>query len=138
MDNEKSAALHVVAAWQEAVNEQDSARLVALSAPEIEVAGPRGSGFGHQLLKEWLGRAGLRLTTLRTFARGDVVVLEQQAEWRASGTGEVTGNTILAAAFRVDAQLRVARFARYDTLGEALEAAGLDETDEIHQGERRG
>ena len=124
--------LSIVEAWQDAVNARDSARLLDLSASEIEVVGPRGSGFGHQVLQEWLGRAGLTLTTLRAFARGDLIVLEQKAIWGAADTGDSTGDTILASTFHVDSQGRVARFVRYGTLGEALAAAGLDATDEAN------
>jgi Domain of unknown function (DUF4440) len=127
-----SAPLSVVEAWQEAANRQDAARLLELSAPNIEVVGPRGSGFGRQLLLEWLGRAGLSLTTLRAFVRHDAVVLEQQAVWHAVDTGEVTGEMVLASAFRVDSQNQVARVARCDTLGEALATTGLDVADEVN------
>ena len=58
-------SLRVAHAWQDAANAQDIPRLLELSAPDIEIIGPRGSGFGHQLLKEWLARAGLTLTTQR-------------------------------------------------------------------------
>jgi len=51
----------IVQAWQEAANAQDADRLVEVSDPHIEVVGPRGSGFGHQLLRDWIARAGLTL-----------------------------------------------------------------------------
>ena len=119
----------IVQAWQEAANAQDSEHLLALSDPTIEIAGPRGSGFGHQLLQDWIARAGLTLKTIRVFAQADTVVVEQQGAWRALDTGEVTGEKTLASVFQVDKQ-RVVKFARYDSLAAALEAAGLDETKE--------
>lgn len=130
MDSQPSTSLRVVRAWQEAANQRDVERLLELSAPDIEVVGPRGSGFGRQLLKEWLGRAGLTLTTLHEFVRGETVVLEQRGVWHDLDTGAVTGDKTLASAFRVNDQQQIARFARYDQLGEALEATGLDHTDE--------
>jgi hypothetical protein len=132
MEKKTPASLRIVEAWQEAVNTRDSARLLDLSDPEIEVVGPRGSGFGRQVLQEWLDRAGLTLTTLRAFARGDQVVLEQKGLWRAVDTGDVTGDKRLASAFRVNDQHQIARFVRYDELGQAFEATGLDPMDEIH------
>jgi hypothetical protein len=132
MEKKTPASLSIVEAWQEAVNTRDTARLLDLSAPDIEVVGPRGSGFGRQVLQEWLGRAGLALTTLRAFARGDQVVLEQQGVWHAVDTGAVTGDKIVASAFRVNDQHQIARFVRYDELGDAFEATGLDPMDEIH------
>lgn len=126
-----SDALHVVSAWQEASNAQDVDRLLALSDSNIELVGPRGSGFGHQLLREWLGRAGLMLTTQRAFARASGVVLEQHGIWHAPETGQVIGEKTLASTFVVSDRGQVTRFARYDSLQEALDAAGLDLADEV-------
>lgn len=119
----------LVQSWQAAANAQDADRLQALSDPNVEIVGPRGSGFGHQLLRDWLGRAGLTLTTRRVFARGDIVVLAQHGVWRSSETGEVVGERDLASRFRV-ADGRIAQFARCDRLDEALAAAGLQLSDE--------
>lgn len=131
VDQTTPAPLAIVQAWQDAANTQDTARMQALSAPDIEVVGPRGSGFGRQLLAEWLGRAGLTLTPLRAFLRDNVVVVEQRGVWRDIDRGRVTGDKVLASAFQVDDQGQVSRFARFDTLREALDAAGLTERDEV-------
>jgi limonene-1,2-epoxide hydrolase len=122
----------VVSAWVAAANTQDVDGLLALSDPHIEVAGPRGAGAGHELLREWMARAGLSLETRRVFARGDTVALEQRGTWRSPETGEITGERTLASVFEVDDQ-RVVRFARYDSLDAALEAAGLRASDELPQ-----
>ena len=119
--------LTIVQAWQEAANAQNVERLLELSDPNIEVVGPRGSGFGHQLLRDWIARAGLTLKTLRAFVRGDTVVVEQHGVWHSLDTGEVTGEKRLASVFRVDDRY-VVRFARYDSLNAVLEAAGLDQS----------
>lgn len=121
--------VNVVLAWIEAANAGDVERLLALSAPNIEVVGPRGSGTGHQLLREWLARAGLTLDTKHVFAGREAVVLEQRGVWRAQETGEVTGERALASAFRVEGE-RVAWFARFDDLDAALAAVGLSRMDE--------
>jgi hypothetical protein len=120
----------LVQAWQDAANDQNIALLVELSAPNIEVVGPRGSGYGHQLLRDWLSRAGLHLTTLRAFARDNVVVVAQHGVWRSVETGEVTGERDIASRFQVDGQL-IVQFARYDNLDVALDEAGLQFSDEI-------
>ncbi|HET8851677.1 MAG TPA: nuclear transport factor 2 family protein [Ktedonobacteraceae bacterium] len=122
--------LALIQAWQDAANRQDSDRLVELSAPDIEVVGPRGSGHGYQLLKDWLGRAGLHLTTLRAFTHDNLVVVAQHAVWRSAETGEVTGERDLASRYRIDGQ-RVVQYARYDNLDVALVEAGLHYSDEI-------
>jgi hypothetical protein len=124
--------VEIAEAWQQAANQQDSERLLALSDPNIELVGPRGSGYGHQLLRDWLGRAGLRLTTLRAFGRGNTVVLAQHGIWRSVETEAATGERDLASQFVV-AGGRVMRFARYDSLAEALAAAGLSDADAINQ-----
>jgi len=125
-----STSLRVAQAWQDAANAQDIPRLLELSVPDIEIIGPRGSGFGHQLLTEWLARAGLTLTTQRAFARGQMVALEQSGVWRDLATGAITGERTLASTFRVNDHQQVAAFARYDSLAEALAAANLSERDE--------
>lgn len=124
-------AVAVVQEWQEAANHQDIERLLALSDPEIEIVGPRGAGYGHQLLRDWLGRAGLTLETRRVFGRGEVVVLAQHGVWRSVETGEFRGEADLASRFRVKGGGRVVQFARYDSLDEALSHAGLGWEDEI-------
>jgi ketosteroid isomerase-like protein len=53
-------ALAIAQQWQDATNTRDVERLLELSAPDIEIVGPRGSGHGHQLLRNWLGRVGAR------------------------------------------------------------------------------
>ena len=73
----------VVRRWLDAANRQDVDALLALSDPDIEVVGPRGSARGHQALREWLARAGLALETRRAFSRADVVVLAQHGVWRS-------------------------------------------------------
>jgi hypothetical protein len=117
--------------WQAAVNAQDRERLLELSASDIEIVGPRGSGFGHQLLSDWLERAGLSIVARRSFARADSVVVEQHGAWRSPQTGEV-GEAEMAAHFRVAAG-QVGYFARYDSLEAALDAAGLSAADEVRQ-----
>ncbi len=123
------SAVEVVQAWLEAANGQDIDRLITLSDPGIEIVGPRGSGHGHQLLRDWLGRAGLHLETLRVFARGNAVVVAQHGLWRSIETGDVIGEQDVASRFVVEED-RVSRFARHDHLDEALAVAGLTVEDE--------
>jgi hypothetical protein len=125
-----SSPFTIAEAWQQAANQQDSEQLLELSDPNIEVVGPRGSGFGHQLLRDWLARAGLTLTTLRAFGRGNTVVLAQHAIWRSVETGEAAGERDLASRFDVEGG-RVVRFERHDSLDKALAAAGLNAADAI-------
>ncbi len=125
----------IVQAWQEAANAQNIDRLLELSDPNIEIVGPRGSGFGHQLLKDWVGRAGLNLETLRAFVDSNKVVVEQQGKWRSLDTGEIVGEKTLASVFQVN-ERQVVKFARYDSLAEALEASGFSQANEIPQNDK--
>ena len=121
---------YTVRKWQEAANDKDADRLVALSDPNIEIVGPRGSSYGSQVLSAWLERAGLMLTTQRVFSRGSVVVAEQRGVWRAPETNEIKGDQIVASSFRVE-NGRVVRYARFDDLEEALRDASLTSADEV-------
>jgi ketosteroid isomerase-like protein len=130
MDVMTGEALAIVEAWQEAINRGDVARLRALSDPAIAIVGPRGVATGVEVLLNWLGRAGLTLTTRGRFARGGVVVLAQHGVWRDPATGATRGEAEVASHFRV-ADGRVAHYERRDTLAEALTAAGLTAGDAV-------
>jgi limonene-1,2-epoxide hydrolase len=118
----------VVHAWIDAANRQRGDALVALSAPDIELVGPRGSVRGAAVLREWLTRAGLTMENRRTFARDGAVVVEQHGVWRSVDTGEFVGEADVASRFEV-VHGKVAAFERYDDLDAALAAAGLGESD---------
>jgi len=123
----------VVRAWHAALNAGDVERLVTLSSDEIEVGGPRGSSRGAQVLREWAGRAGIRLEPGRIFQRGKTLVVEQKAEWRAAGTSEATGQQLAATVFVVDGG-QVTSAIRHADLESALDAAGLTAADRMNPG----
>lgn len=120
----------IVRAWHQALNAGDIDRLVELSDDDIEVGGPRGSGQGRQLLREWFGRAGIRLTLGQMFHRGATVVAEQEAEWRSEDSKEAGSRDVVASVFTVGGQ-RVTSIVRYPDLTSALAAAGLDDSDRV-------
>ena len=123
-----SQEVAVIRAWHTALNDGDVERLVALSTDDVEVGGPRGSSSGAQVLRECVDRAGIRLEPRRVFQRGETLVVEQDAEWRAEGTGEVTAQQI-AASVVVVRYGRVASVIRYADLVSALSAAGMTAAD---------
>jgi hypothetical protein len=125
----KRDRFETVRAWHDAVNRGDADWLVALSDDEIEVGGPRGTARGSAVLRDWLGRAGIRLEPRRWFASPTELVVEQVATWR-SADGAVTEPEIIASSFTVEGG-RVMRTVRYGSLEEALAAAGLTLQDEI-------
>ncbi len=131
MTTQPLTAVEIAEAWQAAANAQDADRLLALSDANIEIVGPRGAAHGHQVLRDWLSRAGLSLTTSRTFTRGDAVVMAQHGVWRSAEMGEVQGEADIASSFRVVSG-HVTHYARYDDLETALARAGLVQADDIH------
>lgn len=124
-----SSPLETAYQWQNAANAADINALLAVSDPNIEIVGPRGSVTGSQILKDWVARANLTLTTRRTFVQEDRVVLQQHGVWR-NEDGTLKSEAEVATFFRIrDAQ--VAYLARFDTVDEALRAAGLTHNDEL-------
>lgn len=121
--------LRVVEAWHEALNTGDVDLLAELSHPEVEVGGPRGTGRGAQLLREWVDRANIRLEPRRIFHHADTVVVEQWAQWHSTDTGHVIGGQTVGSVFVVrDGQVK--RVMRYPALADALDATNLDESHE--------
>jgi SnoaL-like domain len=118
--------------WHEALNAGDAERLAALSHPEVEIGGPRGTARGRQVLEDWVGRANVRLEPLRLFGRGPTVVVEEAATWRDAQTGETTSEATVATVFALDGGL-VARIVRHDGLEDALRDAGLDRSDVVER-----
>ena len=119
--------LRVVEAWHKALNAGEVDHLVELSHPEVEVGGPRGTGRGAQLLREWVDRANIRLKLRRIFQHADTVVVEQWAQWRSTDTGQVIGSQTVGSVFVVR-DGRVTRVVRYPELADALGATNLDES----------
>lgn len=134
--------LEVVESWHSAVTASDVEQLCALASKDVELVGPRGSGRGHETLRQWLRRGGLSAEPLRWFCgpRGNIVV-EQRGRWFApeavtvedSGRWfipDTTGERVVASAFYVLSG-RVVRYQRFSSLREALAAAALTDDDEV-------
>lgn len=117
--------VRVVEEWHEALNAGDVDRLVELSTPDVEVGGPRGTGRGTELLRDWVARAGISMEPREIFHRARTVVVGAEARWRDAGTGGLTGGQVVGSVFVVR-DGRVSRVVRYPDLASALSAAGLD------------
>ena len=122
--------VQTVASWHRALNSGDVERLIRLSHPAIEVGGPRGSGHGAQILREWVDRANVHLEPQRVFQRADTVVVEQGAEWQSVGPID---RQRVASVFVVREGL-VTSVLRYSDLATALRAADFDESHERSPG----
>jgi hypothetical protein len=93
--------VETVLAWHAALNAGDVERLVRLSTADVEVGGPRGTGRGLELLREWVARANIQLEPLRWQALGERLVVEQSASWQTPN-GEQTEPQKAATVFRVE------------------------------------
>ena len=122
--------VEAVLTWHEALNAGDAERVASISHPEFEIGGPRGTARGRQILRDWVGRANIRLEPLRSFQRGRTVVVDEAAAWRDARTGETIGEATVATVFTLDGG-SVSGIFRHDGLEEALRDAGLDGSDEI-------
>jgi hypothetical protein len=118
----------LIAAWHDALNAGDVDRLVSLSSADVEIVGPRGTGQGSQLLRDWVARSGIRLEMRRVFARDSTVVAEELAEWRSTDTGEIVDRQDLATIFHIE-NSRVSYIDRRPSVADALQQSGLSESD---------
>lgn len=77
--------VETVAAWHEAVNAGDIEGAIACCHPEVAVGGPRGTGHGHDLMRGWLTRSGIRLEPQHDLAESEpgVLLVEELARWTA-------------------------------------------------------
>lgn len=125
--------LGIIERWHEAVNLGDARAAGALCTADVEVGGPRGSGFGRDLVVEWVGHAGIRLEPVRWFCGAEAAVVEQDARWVDAENGGLTPATRLATAFRVRDGL-ISGVLRHPDAGSALVQVGLGEADEVLSG----
>lgn len=72
----------VVSSWHEAVNAGDVEAAVAWCTEDVEVHGPRGVGNGHDLVRGWLRRSGIRLHPQHELTETDGrFVVHELAHW---------------------------------------------------------
>lgn len=128
---EKGSPLDMVADWHTALNEGKVERMVEKVRPDVEVGGPRGKAQGAEIVREWFGRANVRLWPLRYFARQETVVVEEKGEWISPDTGQVSGSQTVATVYTVRGNL-IAKIVRYDSVETALKEGGLGWQDEVY------
>lgn len=129
-----ATATALVQTWHDALNTRDIDRFAALHHDDAEFTGSRGTGRGAALIRDWAERAGITMTPQRWFQRESDVVVTQSARWRDPATGVLGEPVAVSTHFQIDDGL-VRRVARFDTLPEALAAAGLDTSDKINPSE---
>ncbi len=133
----RSQNVATVDTWHRLLNDGDIERLVALIHRDIELGGPRsvssnprGMSSGIQVFREWFGRAGIQLTPLRYFHKGNVVVAEEEGVWHSPDDGHETGRQVVWSLFTLEDGL-ITGIKRFDTLPAALREAGLNESTEV-------
>jgi hypothetical protein len=122
----------VVREWVVAANAVEVLRLMALSAGDIVLGKTGATSRGQPVLRQWVERGGLQMTTERCFSSGDRVVLVQQIIWR-DRSGLTIAEARIAHRFVVSGE-RVSVAVRHDSLDEALAIAELTTADEIAHG----
>jgi hypothetical protein len=74
--------VETVQAWHSAVNAKEVEAAVALCSPEVAVGGPKGTGHGHDIMRAWLRRSGIRLEPQHPLEEvGGHVFVHEHAQW---------------------------------------------------------
>ena len=80
-----STPADVLSQWHDAVNTGDIEHAVSLCSHDVAVQGPRGIGHGHDVVRTWLTRSGIRLEPLEEFREVDGrFVVAETARWTAA------------------------------------------------------
>ncbi|MDN7243116.1 nuclear transport factor 2 family protein [Planococcus sp. N028] len=112
-------------AWVDKVNAQDVEGVLEVSDPNIELIGPRGAGFGHDLLVQWMENTGVRLHTITRYAKGPHVVYEQEAVW------ENQDGHVIVYTFMKIKDGKVVGLERFDNIDDAFSTSGLNEENKV-------
>ncbi|MFQ3545721.1 nuclear transport factor 2 family protein [Halobacillus rhizosphaerae] len=111
--------------WMEKSNQKDIPGLLHFTHSDIEIMGPKGSIRGSQHLGDWVKRANLHLHTLRRFAEGHNIVLEQQGTWYEEND-QIKGQSIVFTFMKI-IDGKVAFLGRYDNRRVAFQVSDLNE-----------
>jgi hypothetical protein len=112
-----SDAVQVLRQWHDAVNAGDIDGAVACCDVNVAVQGPRGVGHGHDLMRSWLARSGIRLEPQEDLVdTGGRFVVREVARWTTANApdGAPLEPTETWCVFTVDDGL-VTSIARYET-----------------------
>lgn len=112
--------LDVLLKWHDAVNAGDIEGAVTCCDENVAVAGPRGVGHGHDLVRGWLSRSGIRLEPQADLVEQDGrFVVHELAHWTTADApdGAPSEPTETWCVFTV-ADSKVTSIARYETADE--------------------
>jgi limonene-1,2-epoxide hydrolase len=120
-------ALALVHAWGRAFNHRDLARMLALSAPDIELATPQHADRGHDAVRRLLHLQSYgvaqHIRAQRYIARGATVIVEAVIELRWVDSGGLADTMRGVAVFDVQDD-RISRFRPLPDLDAAFRVAG--------------
>lgn len=118
-------SLHVVQAWHDAVNIGDFDSAVQLCSADVAVTGPRGVAHGHEVVRGWLVRSGIRLEPQGELVEVDGrFVVRELARWTTTDAPSAapTEPTATWCVFTVASGL-ITSVARYETEDDVPPAA---------------
>ena len=118
----------IIRDWHAALAAGDVDRVLALSADDIRIRGPRGDAVGHTALRQWAKRSGIKLSPIAWHPIPSGYIVEAEARWSTSvsdGDPSILGEPALqvATVFEVS-DGRVRQVARFDTLDQAKRSLG--------------
>jgi hypothetical protein len=124
---ETAAAVAAVHAWGQAFNDRDLDHLLALSAPDIELATPNRADRGHDAVRRLLHLQSYGVAQhahpVRYIGRGSTVTVEASLELRWVDGGELADTSEGVAIFEVS-DGRVHSFRPQPDLAAAFRVAG--------------
>jgi hypothetical protein len=125
VENTRTAE-QTVQAWHDAVNAGDVEGAVALCAGDVAVRGPQGTGHGHDLMRAWLRRSGIRLEPQQPLREVEGrVFVHEKAQWTTTAQTPAqapTDHPVDTWVVFTAADGLVKSVARYETENDALEA----------------
>jgi hypothetical protein len=129
MPENTRTAEETVRAWHDAVNAGDVEGAVALCAADVAVRGPQGTGHGHELMRAWLRRSGIRLEPQQPLREVDGrVFVHEKAQWTTTAQAPVQAPTDHPVdtwvVFTAEGGV-VTSVGRYETEDDALEAVAV-------------
>ncbi|MCW2926014.1 MAG: hypothetical protein JWM98_3418 [Thermoleophilia bacterium] len=132
-------AVAVVERWQGALARRDVEAAIALGAEDIRLEDGDVAREGADEVGAWIGETGLVTETLRWFARGDRVVVDQLDTWLPRDlTKELPRAAVRGATSYVVHAGLISRIERFATIEAAFAAAGLDaEADAVDDPRKR-
>ena len=119
-----AATVTLLRDWHQAVSAKDVDRVLALCTPDVELHGPSGTGSGHDLVRDWLARSGIRLRLRSLTSWHGAFLAEQEATWPRGALQPAAPATPAVACVTVFAVRdgKVSSVARYATVEEAESA----------------